>query len=462
MLACLLRQARPVHGDAIFDQPPQTIDPSDRVEEEIVARADHQHFMKLRIDPEQTRPGHGLVSALEDFRLLLARLAERIQVRLKAWKQDRLGLDRGTKLIRILVALTKFFDYLIDNSTTIWNKPPKWLKVYLLYIQNSWIENFEELEPQKYGDFIKITFVQPNQINYHAYEWKPGLLLLFTSSKQEEYEKTLSQFLKERIGISQAWIRPIILNRIIDYLTNKHKAEIYRFISKRRKEWLTPSQVRPLIDRRISYSGKDAYITLKEFQMYYGVIASTIDMRIDENKIQINRNGLFILRQVNRTTLDILKEIIQLIVDEQLRIKMISERFTIMKEKISIQNKEFEIPQIVSGLIILPLVKLSTRMIQKMFHSNDSQSNVYAEDDFEYGFSFIDQNIYDNPELLFSATVVDQNKGTVFGLSGAKSEMILVPKHYTIFESFIRFYNFVSEVFDDEAELSTFSEYVVM
>ena len=101
-------------------------------------------------------------------------------------------------------------------------------------------------------------------------------------------------------------------------------------------------------------------------------------------------------------------------------------------------------------------------MIQQMFNSSDSQSNIYEDSDFEYDFSFIDQNINDDPELLFSATVVDQNKGTVFGLSGAKNEMILVPKHYTTFESFIRFFNFVSEVFDDEAELSTFSEYVVM
>lgn len=134
-------------------------------------------------------------------------------------------------------SLTEFFDYLVDNSTKIWNKPPKWLKVYLLYVQKNWIDDFKELNPQKYGDFLKITFVQQNQINYYIYEWKPGLLLLFTSSKQEEYEKTLSQFLKEKIGMSPAWIRPMILNRIRDYLINKHKAEIYRFISKRRKEW---------------------------------------------------------------------------------------------------------------------------------------------------------------------------------------------------------------------------------
>jgi hypothetical protein len=75
-------------------------------------------------------------------------------------------------------------------------------------------------------------------------------------------------------------------------------------------------------------------------------------------------------------------------------------------------------------------------------------------------FSFVDKTILEG-SLSFSGTVIDEYKGTIFGLSGGENEILLIPKHHTTFESFVRFYRMIVEKIDDEAELSLLSEEVV-
>jgi hypothetical protein len=60
----------------------------------------------------------------------------------------------------------------------------------------------------------------------------------------------------------------------------------------------------------------------------------------------------------------------------------------------------------------------------------------------------------------FSATVVDDIKGTLFGVTGGNNEIILVPKHRTSFESFLSFYERIVESFDQSAYLTTFGDVV--
>jgi hypothetical protein len=97
-------------------------------------------------------------------------------------------------------------------------------------------------------------------------------------------------------------------------------------------------------------------------------------------------------------------------------------------------------------------------MIRGMFSQvNGTADSSDEEDELEEGFSFVDTYVKEGP-FFFSATVVDENKGTVFGLSGIENEIALIPKHRTTFETFIKFYNAISDNFDETAQLTTFSE----
>jgi len=106
-------------------------------------------------------------------------------------------------------------------------------------------------------------------------------------------------------------------------------------------------------------------------QDLYGMIPSSIDIRIQDWKMQINRNGLFVVRQVNRKTVGILQELVERIVAEQIRIRNTSEKFNVQTMSISAGTEQIRIPRIIAGKISLPKTILSQLMINRMFHPSD-------------------------------------------------------------------------------------------
>lgn len=359
-------------------------------------------------------------------------------------------------------SLESFLEYIARNGEEVFGPGQlKWLKGHLLYVRKDWRNTFAELNPENYGELTKIVFPNKNEsVDFYAYEWAKGIIMMFTSSTEKLYEKTLEQFIRSRQGISPAWIRPVTLDHMKNYMITKFDARIYRFISRRQSHWKTPARIRPNEDRRISYSGNDANEALKELQSLYGVIPMSMDMYVGESKMQINRDGLFLLRRANLQTVGVLQEIVQRVIVEQTVIRDTSEKFDVATRKVSFGGKEFNVPRIAAGKIILPRVKLSEPMVNRMFGQDLVEDTLDDGDtmfNIESDFSFIDTYVREDP-MMFRATVVDEEKGTVFGLSGIENEISLIPKHRTTFESFIKFYNAIVENFDDAATLTTFSE----
>jgi hypothetical protein len=368
--------------------------------------------------------------------------------------------------------LESFLEYIVDNLEEVFGKPleRKWLKVHLVYTVREWSEIFKGLKSECYGEITHIPFPTirelPNddRIDFYIYQWVPGLILVFTSSKEKDYEKTLKQFIMSKRGITESWIKPSLFQEMKNFLLKKYDAEIYRFISRRYGHWVSYSaKIRPEYDRRLSYSGRDADEYLKEMEQLYGIIPSSIDMRVESSQIQINRNGLFVIRHINRKTIGILQEIIEKIVAEQVRIRDTSEKFNIGKARILVGNQQVNIPRIVAGKITLPNTILSELMVNRMFRQPDTYELGTTEDEEEEigrGFSFIDTYVEEGP-LIFTATVVDELKGSIFGISGCDNKITLIPKHRITFESFIRFYIFVTENYDDGAKLTTFIDELI-
>jgi hypothetical protein len=250
-----------------------------------------------------------------------------------------------------------------------------------------------------------------------------------------------------------------------NYLIENYDARVYRFIARRYRYWKYPARIRPDYDRRLNYTGEDANQTLKEVQDLYGMIPSSIDIRTSNWKMQINRNGLFVIRQVNRKTFGILLELIERIVAEQVRIRNTSEKFNVETRKISTGTEVIRIPRITAGKITLPNTILNQVMITRMFNPSEiydvGQSETEDEEigEIEREFSFVDTYVREDP-LVFTATVVDEDKGTVFGISGSDRVVSVIPKHRTTFESFVRFYDLVTLNFDSDANLTLFSELI--
>ncbi|MFZ0695887.1 MAG: hypothetical protein WAM88_01970 [Nitrososphaeraceae archaeon] len=240
--------------------------------------------------------------------------------------------------------LETFIEYIVDNLEEVFEgrKERKTLKVYLIYVVKDWKTIFSGLKLITLVDIVRISFegTRNNEVNesstdFYIYQWVPGLILMFTSSTKEEYENTLKNFMSSTRGITGSWIKPSLLDEMKNYLIEKYDAKVYRFIARRYRHWKYPARIRANYDRRLSYSGEDANQTLRELQELYGVIPSSIDIRIQDWKMQINRNGLFIIRQVNRKTVGILQELVERIVAEQIRIRNTTEKFKVQTMSIS-------------------------------------------------------------------------------------------------------------------------------
>jgi hypothetical protein len=376
--------------------------------------------------------------------------------------QSNLKIPRGKYTLDSLI------EYLVDNPDKVFDSKSerKWLKSHLLYTTKDWQSLFKSQNLEQMGDIwhFSMTDEEDRTVNYVAYQWAEGLLMCLTTSTEEDYENTLLKFIKNHRGISEAWIKPDVFEKMKDFFVSKYSAVIYHFISKRSRYSNAPVRVvRPEYNRRINYSGEDAEQVLKETQVLYGTLPTTIDFRIEEDKIQLNRNGLSVIRNINRKTTRMLLEVIERIIAEELTILQTSEKFRTTTTRIGIGDNQLIIPTLVAGKITLPNSKFDERKVKMLFGEQRNEvalgkGEEEAEDlDFSSSFSFIDTYVSADA-TSFSATVIDETKGSIFGMSGDYSEIVLVPKHRTTFESFVGFYEKIIENFDGTAYLTTFSD----
>jgi hypothetical protein len=209
----------------------------------------------------------------------------------------------------------------------------------------------------------------------------------------------------------------------------------------------------------MNYSGNDAGEVLKETQTLYGTLPKTIDFYVSGNKIQLNRNGLMVVRNVNSLSTRIILEISDSILKRQKELLSTSEKFQTATKTIGAGSHTIRVPTIIAGKIRFGESKFDTMRAKILLGRQEMNSEEVQDDDEleDFNFSFIDTYVADD---AYSATAVDEQKGTVFGLSGDNEQMVLIPKHRTTFESFVRFYVGILESFDRSATLTTFGEQI--
>jgi hypothetical protein len=360
--------------------------------------------------------------------------------------------------------LDSFLEYLADNTNELFTREErKWLKVYLIFVERDWLKLFEQFAPTKLGDIFHVS-IGANalaNIDFYVYERAPGLLMFFTSSTEEDYERSLKRFIESTRGITEMWIPPARIEDAKALVLSQYSGKIYRFIGRRSTITPTPARIRPEYNRRISYSGMDAQETLKEMQETYGIIPFSIDFSVGDDSFKITNDGLFVLRTINERTLKIMSDVVDVMLGKQLKMQKLTQGVTATTELFQIGQKMFRVPEIVAAKVYLKTQRLNAVWVERFF---GRRRDVFTEelklqDSEPSEFSFIDTTILEG-SLVFSATVIDEFKGTIFGLSGGENEILLIPKHNTTFESFVRFYRLIVEDLDKDAELSILSEQI--
>lgn len=348
--------------------------------------------------------------------------------------------------------LAGFLGYIRDHHDLVFEEDErkKWLKVYtVLHNFSDWqAELFSEAELRKMGDLSEIQLTRDSEIaeggrdeRYYAIEFRKGLLLFFTSAIQEGFEATLGTRIRKTRGVTQAWISPPLFQRVWQSVLERHGGYVYRFTSRRAPLDDTPARLRPAYKRRFSYTGDDGTQVVKELQAEYGVTPESMYLRISPDLVvQLTNLGLFSAREISPLALEIFFGILTMTMDELISTKTTSERLSFDVANMLGEASLPLVASIVAGKIALGTKPLTADLV------DDFVSN--AED-----FSFLDTRVKEG-SLGYSATVVDEVKGSVFDVSVTESEISLIPKYNWTFESFIGFLKAVREQLDERATLS--------
>ena len=350
-----------------------------------------------------------------------------------------------------------FLEQLSTNINNVFQESgqPNWLKIDLVTAKDNWQQLFQDYKMEPQGEVYYLQMSANNHpVEYYIYEIRDGLLMFFSLSKREEYNATLKPFIKQAHGMTNMWFPLKSFKSTIDFIISRYAADIYSFRAHRPLRSKYPSKIRENVSRSIRYSGGDADQSLSEFGEIYGVLPTTVDFKIQSAKIRITNNGFILIRNVSLNILRIVEEIIDQAIIEPSRLRNISKQVLYTSES---KWHEFTISKLMSGKIIFN-ANLDTLPIIQLFRNPDDDSVDETDEDTELPrFSFIATNISERP-LSYSATVVDEDKGTVFGISGNSNHLILVPKHRTAFESFINFYRLINETIDESSNLHLFNE----
>jgi hypothetical protein len=361
-------------------------------------------------------------------------------------------------------SLDQFLGYLVEHEQEVFGSEDRkqWLKIYLVHAKKDWKPLFEKFVTTQFGQLYRISMSArglSHPVEFYVHEWRKGFLMFFTSSRREEYEKTLSKFIRRNRGISEMWISSDVFAKIRNHMLETFDARIYKFISRRTPLSETPADFRPDFDRRFSYTGEDATIVLKEALKYYGVVPDSISFRVGEQKLQVTSNGMLLFLSVNDLSIKILQGILALLVDPQSEIRDVADSLGQYTEILRLGHAKITAPFVRPGIIKLENVKLNRYVIERFFKQEEpvgSHTYVFGPAEGKPEFSFINTSVREG-SFSFSATVVDDIKGTMFGISGSTDQMTLVPMHRTTFESFIRFYKLVIEGLDKEANFNVFA-----
>ena len=351
-----------------------------------------------------------------------------------------------------------FLEALAENPNNIFavHEQRKWLKIDLMTARDDWQHFFKDYNLEKRGEVYYFQMpINDSSVEYYIHEIQKGLLMLFSLSRREEYNSTLRAFVKHTPGITQMWSPLESFQSTIDFIKSRYSANIYSFTARRLWSSKYPAKLRGDMSRSVRYSGEDADYSLIELREIYGVLPTIVDFQIGPDKIRITNDGFFLIRNINRAALRIVEEVVDQAIAEPIRLRNISKQVSYISQEI--KWNEFKISKLMSGRIDFT-AKLSGSLIRQLFHGFKDEEMGRTEEGPELpNFSFIDTNLSNDP-LHYSATAVDEDKGTMFGISGNDNSLILVPKHRTTFESFINFYRLVNETIDESSNLSLFNE----
>jgi hypothetical protein len=278
--------------------------------------------------------------------------------------------------------------------------------------------------------------------NYYALQYDDNIVLLVSSVTLKRHHPNVGRHISTSPGITDMWLNPSIVLGVLDDLEERYPSmRIGNLIARRNPGDGSDCVHRPGFERRVNYTGQDGLDVLKELRHYYGVHPVKVNLDLAP-KVNLNlyEEGYFVLRDINRETVSEVRHILSLVRDDVLSLYSTAKQMRF----------EATLSETRMGTVSTPVIHAG----EVTFASGPVTGPVAEE--FVRGspdFSFVDVTLEEG-SLNLSAIVIDEVRNAVFDVSGTEDRLAIVPKSDAPFDSFIRFYRYVTESLDSRASFA--------
>jgi hypothetical protein len=276
-------------------------------------------------------------------------------------------------------------------------------------------------------------------VKYKLYiDKERDLLLFFTTSNKIDIEKTLFKLIESQYGFYYAFLSPVVFESIKDKIFSEVPNTIIPYFTVVRKPYYRfKCKIRPEERRSITYqSGSDGRETLEEFKSFYGMLPHLIEFEIPEiARFRIDYRGIF---SFYSGKIEYIDDLINFIVSTIIRSKNIIEKSKIDVIEVKTENKKILVPKASSWSI-----KFSNPI---KFEEVENLIVLLSKGNFTVADSYTEKG-----SLLWSATVLDYQKNSIFSIKSNGEKLTVLPRYEPKFDSLLRFFHFFLENFDSNA-----------
>lgn len=275
------------------------------------------------------------------------------------------------------------------------------------------------------------------RVKYYAHlNPETQVLVCFTQATGAQMERTIDS-ISRFIGVYDLWISPVAFDEIKRTILLEYPyTKIPFFSADRHSSSGLSAKIRPEYKRTFQYHGDDGRETLEELRYYYGVLPRSIQFRIPGvTDFQINHRGTFNYYggDLNRM-FDHAERAVNLV----LQVRRILEQSKLQVLDIETARKHLKVPYVIPWRIDFKR-ELSV-----------TDAEVLVEAIQKNGFAVYNSVISQGSTFL-DGTVYDEQKKSVFAMSSDSRRMVVAPRYRNSFDSFLRFYETITENFDPEA-----------
>jgi hypothetical protein len=308
------------------------------------------------------------------------------------------------------------------------------------------VESLEEAEfdiENEYGKLLLISKKSQNEkISYYAFfnEKNNSPIFLTDAKKTEDIPNTLFNYINKTHGISNLWIPPKIMKQIKDDLALEYpEMLITKFSGVRSINSEIHSKLRPYCERNLQYHGNDGKETLKEMEIWYGVLPKILEIRlptgvafkIDDKGIFSHRSGRF------EDSFKIINNVVDLMIDL---------RDYITKSDYEIRH--FGKTNQFSRAIQKPW---SIRMSYGL-DADDIPKFCDLVQGSDWNFTIL-KDVLLTGSILYNARMIDDNSGALFDITTTGKKIDVFPVIQRDLSSSMRFYQFVLSHIDNTAQV---------